>query len=62
MGFLHYNNTVDEQLAQALLCKRHVPALVLDPLVLGPQDTVACMMQLMVRSQPLTSPSLTVFV
>ena len=50
MGFLHYNCTVEEQLNQLLLCKRHVPSLVLDPLVLGPQDTVATVERLMVST------------
>jgi hypothetical protein len=41
LGFLHYNMTTGEQLAQALRVKRHAPGFVVSPAVLGPQATVA---------------------
>mmetsp|Transcript_17765 Transcript_17765/g.45067 ORF Transcript_17765/g.45067 Transcript_17765/m.45067 type:complete len:508 (+) Transcript_17765:102-1625(+) len=47
MGFIHYNNSVEEQLDEVLLAKTHTPCLMLSPLVLGPNDTVAKMEQLL---------------
>eukprot|EP00193_Tetraselmis_chui_P011085 CAMPEP_0177790610 /NCGR_PEP_ID=MMETSP0491_2-20121128/23454_1 /TAXON_ID=63592 /ORGANISM="Tetraselmis chuii, Strain PLY429" /LENGTH=488 /DNA_ID=CAMNT_0019312711 /DNA_START=38 /DNA_END=1504 /DNA_ORIENTATION=+ len=47
MGFIHYNNTIEEQLDEVLLAKTHSPGLMLNPLVLGPNDTVAKMEQLL---------------
>jgi len=41
LGFLHYNMTTGEQLAQARRVKRHAPGFVVSPAVLGPQATVA---------------------
>lgn len=40
MGFIHYNNTIEEQLAYVQRVKRHTPGFVIHPLVMGPQDTV----------------------
>jgi len=51
MGFVHYNCSVEEQCNSVLLCKRHVPSLVLDPLVLGPQDTVGTLQAMMEAKQ-----------
>ena len=49
MGFIHYNNAVDEQLAHVLKTKRHVPGYVVTPAVLPPSATVADVLQLRVR-------------
>lgn len=40
MGFVHYNSTVEEQLAHIVKGKSHTPGLVVDPVCMGPQDTV----------------------
>lgn len=41
MGFVHYNNTAEEQLAHVLKTKSHTPGFVITPTVVGPQDPVA---------------------
>jgi len=41
MGFLHYNMTVDEQVAQIKRVKAHRPGYVLQPSVMSPTSTVA---------------------
>ena len=41
MGFLHYNLTTEEQVAQAKRVKRHVPGFVTSPAALAPQGTIA---------------------
>jgi IMP dehydrogenase len=40
MGFIHYNNTVKEQLNHVLKVKRHIPGFVVTPAVLPPMATV----------------------
>lgn len=40
MGFIHYNNTIAEQLSNVLKVKRHIPGFVVTPAVLGPDATV----------------------
>ena len=52
LGFLHYNMTLGEQLAQAQRVKRHVPGFVLSPAVLSPHATVADYDELRVRWLP----------
>ncbi|KAI8472620.1 MAG: IMP dehydrogenase/GMP reductase [Monoraphidium minutum] len=41
MGFIHYNNTIAEQLANVLKVKNHIPGFVVTPAVLAPTATVA---------------------
>ncbi|KAG2447642.1 hypothetical protein HYH02_007560 [Chlamydomonas schloesseri] len=41
MGFIHYNNTAEEQLRQVLKAKRHTPGFVVTPAVAGPNDPVS---------------------
>jgi IMP dehydrogenase len=50
MGFVHYNNTVEEQVAHVYRAKRHVPGYIATPLVLGPTETVAKIDQLKVSA------------
>lgn len=40
MGFVHYNNTVEEQLSHVTKCKRHIPGFVVTPAVLPPTATL----------------------
>lgn len=40
MGFIHYNNTLEEQLAQVTAAKRHTPGFVVQPAVLRADATV----------------------
>lgn len=46
MGFVHYNNTPQEQLDHVLKAKKHIPGFVVDPVVMGPTDTVGAVEQL----------------
>ncbi len=41
MGFIHYNNTAEEQLRQVLKAKSHTPGFIVTPAVLAPTDTVS---------------------
>jgi hypothetical protein len=41
LGFVHYNNTIAEQLAHVSRVKAHTPGFVVSPAVLGPKDTIA---------------------
>lgn len=41
MGFIHYNNTAEEQLRQVLKAKSHTPGFIVTPAVMGPTDTVS---------------------
>ena len=41
LGFIHYNLPVEEQVAQALRVKRHVPGFMVAPAVLSAHDTIA---------------------
>ena len=38
---MHYNNTLEEQVAHVMRAKKHVPGTVVTPIVMGPQDTVS---------------------
>jgi len=49
MGFIHYNNTIAEQLSNVLKVKRHIPGFVVTPAVLGPDATVDDIFKLRVR-------------
>lgn len=49
MGFIHYNNTIAEQLAHVQKTKRHIPGYVVTPAVLPPTATVADVIKLQVR-------------
>jgi IMP dehydrogenase len=44
MGFVHYNNTVEDQVAQVKIAKCHTPGFVSRPAVMGPNDTVAALL------------------
>ncbi|PNW72985.1 hypothetical protein CHLRE_14g614300v5 [Chlamydomonas reinhardtii] len=46
MGFIHYNNTAEEQLRQVLKAKRHTPGFIVTPAVAGPNDTVSKLYEL----------------
>lgn len=52
MGFIHYNNTIPEQLANVLKVKRHIPGFVVTPAVLPPTATVADIEKLQVGRAP----------
>ncbi|GLC34105.1 hypothetical protein PLESTB_000837900 [Pleodorina starrii] len=41
MGFIHYNNTAEEQLAQVIKAKSHTPGFIVTPAVAGPADPVS---------------------
>ena len=41
MGFVHYNNTLEEQVAHVTKTKNHRPGLVVTPMVMGPLDTIS---------------------
>lgn len=51
MGFIHYNNTHQEQLDNVLKVKRHVPGYVVTPAVLPPTATVEDVLHLRVRAR-----------
>ena len=40
LGFIHCNMTLEQQVAEAQLVKRHAPGFVVHPFVLKPTDTV----------------------
>ena len=52
MGFLHYNNTIEDQVAQLNKVKHHVPGYVVTPYVCSPQDTISKLDALKVLSGP----------
>ena len=41
MGFVHYNNTIEEQVRHVAKAKAHRPGMVVTPMVLSPSDTIA---------------------
>ena len=41
LGFIHYNLPVEEQVAQALRVKRHIPGFMVTPAVLSAHHTIA---------------------
>mmetsp|Transcript_12214 Transcript_12214/g.26283 ORF Transcript_12214/g.26283 Transcript_12214/m.26283 type:complete len:502 (-) Transcript_12214:787-2292(-) len=41
MGFVHYNNTIEEQVRHVTKVKNHVHGMVLSPMVMGPSDTIS---------------------
>ena len=41
MGFVHYNNTAEEQLAHVKKAKSHAPGFIVTPFVVGPSDPIA---------------------
>ncbi len=41
LGFIHYNNTVDEQVQEVRKVKRFENGFITDPCVLGPENTIA---------------------
>jgi IMP dehydrogenase len=49
MGFIHYNNTIEEQLANVVKVKRHIPGFVVTPATLPPTATIADIEKLRVR-------------
>ena len=52
LGFIHYNLPVEEQVAQALRVKRHVPGFMVSPAALSAHSTVADWEGLKVQSAP----------
>lgn len=50
MGFVHYNNTVEEQVAHVQRVKRHQHGYIASPLVLLATDPIAKIDQLKVRA------------
>lgn len=48
MGFLHYNNSEEEQLAMVVKVKSHIPGFVVTPAVLSPTSTVAHLLAMQV--------------
>ncbi|GLI66019.1 hypothetical protein VaNZ11_009723 [Volvox africanus] len=46
MGFIHYNNTAEEQLAQVLKAKSHIPGFIVTPAVASPADPVSKLYEL----------------
>lgn len=50
MGFVHYNNTVEEQVAHVKRAKRFQPGYIVSPMILGPQDPIAKIDSLKVRA------------
>jgi hypothetical protein len=48
-GFIHYNNTVEEQVEQAVRAKRHVPGCLFQPPTLSPSHTLRDYDNLVVR-------------
>ncbi|KAG2491126.1 hypothetical protein HYH03_010570 [Edaphochlamys debaryana] len=46
MGFIHYNNTLEDQLAMVQRAKSHTPGFIVTPAVLGPQDPVMKLFEL----------------
>lgn len=49
MGFVHYNNTIAEQLAAVTKVKRHTPGFVVTPVCMSPKDTISRLDDLRVR-------------
>lgn len=41
LGFVHYNNTIEEQVAHVAKAKRHTPGMVVTPMVMLPTDPVS---------------------
>jgi len=41
IGFIHYNNTIDEQVEEVRKVKRFENGFIMDPIVLGPNHTIA---------------------
>jgi len=49
MGFIHYNNTVEEQVAHVKRAKNHTPGFVVEPAVMGRNNTVMDLLDLKER-------------
>ena len=49
MGFLHYNCSLDEQVAMARTVKRHKAGSIVNPLVVKPDATISDVMSRSVR-------------
>jgi hypothetical protein len=49
MGFVHYNNTAEEQLRQVQKAKSFTPGFVVTPATAAPSDTVSKLLELKVR-------------
>lgn len=50
MGFVHYNNTVEDQVNHVYRAKHHLPGYMACPMVLSPEDTISKIDQLQVRN------------
>ena len=53
MGFVHYNNTIEEQVKHVTKAKQHCAGMVVTPMVLAPTDSIAKIDALKVRGSPL---------
>ena len=51
MGFVHYNNTLEDQVQHVFRAKRHVPGYITSPLVLGPEEPIFKIDQLKVSAR-----------
>ena len=49
MGFIHYNNTIEEQVAHVKRAKNHTPGFVVEPAVMKKDCTVLDLIDLKVR-------------
>ena len=41
MGFVHYNNTIEEQVKHVAKAKQHRPGMVVTPMVMLPTDPIS---------------------
>lgn len=56
MGFVHYNNTQEEQLAQIQKVKKHAPGTIVTPQVIAPTDPISKLDAQKVRAVRSRSP------
>ena len=50
MGFVHYNNTIEEQVKHVAKAKQHKAGMVVTPMVMLPTDSISKIDALKVRS------------
>lgn len=51
MGFVHYNNTIEEQLAHIQKAKSHMPGMIITPAVVSATDPISKLDQQKVRAK-----------
>ena len=56
LGFLHYNMTIDEQVAHAKAVKNHQSGALINPVILSPRSTVKQLKDAMVSTSMLSDP------